>query len=211
MGARRWHLGPTENEGKKDFSASGGIRQVNILADALQEHNAAGNVREQPKKSLEHTFRLHWANAATSNQTLPTGKIPSNHQRRKTLLCQVYGHGQGRRGIMVQTTSRGRTEQALIKSAINALDQTDGHLKPLFTSHTADPVFMVGFRQSHYILKQAERFLLKHSPAARTLQLVACLDETTRMAGTGPLPLGSCCCFCNLDHRRPLRQRNATG
>jgi hypothetical protein len=70
---------------------------------------------------------------------------------------------------------------------------------------------MVGFRQSHYILKQAERFLLKHSPAARTLQLVACLDETTRMAGTGPLPLGSCCCFCNLDHRRPLRQRNATG
>ena len=162
MGARS---SVQENEGKKDFGATGGIQNCRTMAATLQEFDIAGTVRERPKLLGTHiqTTRAYTGPAEAESArlqqatklchlaiTLPITTKEKLHDAKSTAMAKAAAGSWSRLPTLAVWSK--------FQSSINAIDNTNGHLKPLFRGHTADPVFVIGFRQSQYILTKHHSF-----------------------------------------------------
>ena len=152
------------------------------MAATLRELDIAGTVRERPK--LLGTY-IQTTRAYTGpTEALPITTKEKLYNAKSTAMAKAAAGSWSRLPALAELSK--------FQSSINAIDNTDGHLEPLFRGHTADAVFMIGFRQSQYILTKHH---LEHVPTTRPVQLAANLDEAPRMAGKGSPSLDprSCC------------------
>ena len=162
-------------------------KKQNVQAVLLQETLLTKDQGNSIARSSKDWHFFHYPSLATQNN--PHGRRPTGGPiTTKEKLYYAKSTAMAKAAAGSWSRLPALAELSKFQSSINAIDNTDGHLKPLFRGHTADAVFMIGFRQSQYILTKPQLHL-EHVPTTRPVQLAANLDEAPRMAGKGSPPL----------------------
>ena len=161
-------LNLTENEGKADFAATGGVKNQRQLKLMLLSTNTRGKVKDRPKilgTQLQLT-RRHSGPSPEETKRLKTATHIINEATRGQRL--FFAKGSGLAMAVCNDWSRLLSLKD-IRPLQNAIAQCAGETYTL-VDHTACPRFRIGFEQSLFILTTLDRELRACWPSFRRSQ-----------------------------------------